>query len=327
MARTQHHFRVCPKTVIGDAAIFMHKLPGCDQGKGERQLNSRHVRPARNRRGWRAKVWLVAYLAALVLPAYDDARAEPAAKGAVAPTSVTLPPLDPALLGKPFDASWPKRLVVVTDSVLLGATPTLVKSLSDWQVTVVGRSALMMRDAVAALRQQPDAAAPVIVVGLGHNSVWEKDRRNFARWSATFDKSVEDLLALLRQRGAQKIVWLTLRECALDLLPKTGDSLAQYREWCWWFPYVNERLRAIKPQHPDMALADWTAVGHRPGVTYDSIHVNVQGAQLMTALIRVAIGIDAPPAVGPVNDGVQKTGEQASEQLIAGASSELRYTD
>jgi hypothetical protein len=290
-------------------------------------MNARDVRPARNRRGWRAKVWLVVCLAVPVLVAYDDARGEPIAKGVVAPTSVTLPPLDPALLGKPLDASWPKRLVVVTDSVLLGATPTLVKSLSDWQVTVVGRSALMTRDAVEALRQQPGAAAPVIVVGLGHNSVWEKDRKNFARWSATFDKSVEDMLALLRQRGAQKIVWLTLRELTPGLVPKTDDSLAQYREWCWWFPYVNERLRAIKQQYPDLALADWTTVARRPGVTYDSIHVNVQGAQLMTALIRVAIGIDAPPAAGPFNDGVQKTGERASEQLIAGTSSEVRYAD
>ena len=242
----------------------------------------------------------------LVLPAYPDARAEPGAKGADAPTSVTLPPLDPALLGQPPDASWPKRLVVITDSVLLGATPTLVKSLSDWRVTVVGRSALTIRDAVGALRQQPDATAPIIVVGLGHNSVWEKNRKNFASWSAAFDKSVEDLLALLGQRGAQKIVWLTLRECALELLPKTGDSLAQYREWCWWFPYANERLRAIKQQHRDMALADWTTVSRRPGVTYDSVHVNVQGAKLMTALIRVAIGIDPPPATGTFNDGVQR---------------------
>jgi hypothetical protein len=73
-----------------------------------------------------------------------------------------------------------------------------------------------------------------------------------------------------------------------------------------------------------MALADWTTVARRPRVTYDTIHVNVQGAQLMTALIRVAIGIDAPPAAGPFNDGVQKTGERASEQLIAGTTSELR---
>jgi hypothetical protein len=290
-------------------------------------MNARDVRPARNRREWHAKVWLVACLAVLVPPAYDDARGEPGVKGTVAPTPVTLPPLDPALLGKPFDASWPKRLVVVTDSVLLGATPTLVKSVSDWQVTVVGRSALMVRNAVEALRQEPGAAASIIVVGLGHNSAWEKNRKNFERWSATFDKSVEDMLALLRQRGAQKIVWLTLRELTPTLLPKTDDALAQYREWCWWFPYVNERLRAIKQQHPDMALADWTTVARRPGVTYDSIHVNVQGAQLMTALIRVAIGIDAPPAAGPFNDGVQKMGERALEQLIAGTSSEVRYAD
>jgi hypothetical protein len=237
---------------------------------------------------------------------------------------MTLPPLDPALLGKPLDASWPKQLVVVTDSVLLGATPTLVKSLSDWRVTVVGRSALMIPYAIEALRQQPGAVAPVIVVGLGHNSVWEKDRKNFERWSAQFDKSAEDLLALLRQRGARKIVWLTLREPTLDLLPKNDGSLVQYREWCWWFPYVNERLRAIKQKHPDMALADWTTVARRPGVTYDSIHVNVPGAQLMTALIRVVIGIDAPPAAGSLDDGMRTAGDQAAEQFVSATSLELR---
>jgi hypothetical protein len=288
-------------------------------------VNARDVRPARNRRGWYAKAWLAACLAVLVPPAAGGARGEPAAKGT--PASVTLPALDPALLGKPFDASWPKRLVVVTDSVLLGAAPTLVKSLSDWQVTVVGRSSLMTRDAVEAVRQQPAAAAPVVVVGLGHNSVWEKNRKSFAHWSALFDKQVADLLALLRQRGAQKIVWLTLRECTADLMPKTGDAMAQYREWCWWFPYVNERLRAIKPQHPDMALADWTTVARRPGITYDSIHVNPQGAQLMTALIRAAIGIDALPPASPSGDGVQKTGERASERLMSGTAPERRSAD
>ena len=279
-------------------------------------MNARDVSPARNWRGWRAKLRLVVGLAVLMM-ACDDARAEPREKGTVPDPGVTLPSLDPALLGRPFDASWPKRLIVATDSVLLGAAPTLVKSLSDWQVTVVGRSAMTMRGAVEALLQQPGATAPIMVVGLGHNSVWEKNRKNFARWSATFDKEAENLLAVLRQRGAQKIVWLTLRELTPELLPKTGDSLAQYREWSWWFPYANERLRAIKQRHPDMALADWTTAARRSGVTYDAIHVNVQGAQLMTALIRLAIGIDAPPAVGPIKHGVQKTEEPRLGASIA----------
>jgi hypothetical protein len=272
-------------------------------------LNAGHIAPARNRRGWRSKVWLVACLATLPLSAYDIAGAESGAKGPVAPASVTLPPLDPALLGMPLDPSWPKQLVVVTDSVLLDATPTLVKSLSDWRVTVVGRSAMMIPNAVQALRQQPGAAAPVTVVGLGHNSVWEKDRKNFARWSVQFDKSVGDMLALLRQRGTRKIVWLTLRELTPDLLPKSDVSSFVYREWAWWFPYANERLRAIKQQHPDMALADWTTVARRPGITYDGIHVNVRGAELMTTLLRAVIGIDALPAAGPASDGMRKGGD------------------
>src|SRR5262245_37388958 len=87
----------------------------------DRMLQS-HSSGAATQRRWRSKVWLVAGLAALALSAYEIARAEPAAKGAVAPASATLPPLDPALLGTPLDPSWPKQLVVVTDSVLLGAT-------------------------------------------------------------------------------------------------------------------------------------------------------------------------------------------------------------
>lgn len=279
-----------------------------------RNTVSRPARPRRShRRSWRSKVWLVACfaacLAALPLPASDIAGAQSGAKGAVAAASATLPPLDPALLGTPLNPSWPKQLIVVTDSVLLGATPTLVKNLSDWRVTVVGKSALMIPIAVQTLRQQPGAAAPVAVVGLGHNSVWEKDRKNFARWSAQFDKSVEDMLTLLRQRGTRKIVWLTLRELTPDLLPGSEVSPMVYREWAWWFPYANERLRAIKPQHPDMALADWTRVARRSGVTYDGIHVNVPGAELMTALLRVAIGIDAPPAAGAASDGMRTGGE------------------
>jgi hypothetical protein len=279
-------------------------------------------RPARHRRAWRSKVWLVACLAALPLSASGIAAAQSGAKGAVAAASATLPPLDPELLGTPFDPSWPKQLVVVTDSVLLGATPTLVKSLSDWRVTVVGKSAMMIPIAVQTLRQQPGTVAPVAVVGLGHNSVWEKDRKNFARWSAQFDKSVEDMLTLLKQRGTRKVVWLTLRELTPDLLPGSEVSPMVYREWAWWFPYANERIRAIKQQHPEMALADWTKVARRPGVTYDGIHVNVPGAELMTALIRVVIGIDTPPAAGPTREGLQKTG--ASERLRSGASPELR---
>jgi hypothetical protein len=277
----------------------------------EASLSAGHIGPARNRRGWRAKVWLVACLAALPLSPYDIARGESGTKGAVAAASATLPPLDPELLGVPLDPSWPKQLVVVTDSVLLGATPTLVKSLSDWRVSVVGKSSMMIPAAVEALRRQPGAAAPVVVVGLGHNSVWEKNRKNFERWSALFDKSVQDLLTLLRQRGTRKIVWLTLRELTPDLLPNSDVSSLEYREsawvhreWAWWFPYANERLRAIKQQNPDMALADWTTVARRPGVTDDGIHVNVPGAELMTALIRVVIGINAPPA-GPSSDGMR----------------------
>src|SRR5262249_14347385 len=163
-----------------------------------------------------------------------------------------------------------------------GATPTLVKSLSDWRGTGGGPSALMICFGMGGLGQPPRAGGPVMVVGVGPNSGGEEGRKEFEEGGGRFVKlgeesgavvrQAEDLLDLLRQRGAQKIVWLTLREPTLDLLPNNDGSLVQYREWCWWFPYVNERLQAIKQQHPEMALADWTTVARRPGITYDSIH-------------------------------------------------------
>ena len=38
-------------------------------------------------------------------------------------------------------------------------------------------------------------------------------------------------------------------------------------------------------------LADWAAISNRPGITYDSIHLNPDGARLMTNLVRTTLGI------------------------------------
>jgi lysophospholipase L1-like esterase len=209
--------------------------------------------------------------------------------------SLALPPLDPALAGPPLDPTWRKHLFVVLDSVLLGAKPNLIRSMPDWEVTVAGRPALMISKAVGELRERQGSYGPVAVVALGYNSLWEKDRKNFRRWADRFDKSVEDMLALLKQRGARKIVWVMLREPTPDLVPGGGVGLSQYHKYAWYFPYVNERLRAIKQRHPEMALADWASAGRRPGVTYDLIHLNSPGADLMVALVKAAIGIEARP--------------------------------
>jgi hypothetical protein len=231
----------------------------------------------------------------LMVAGAAEARNDSANQTAAAPVNapVAAPPLDPSLRGPPLDPAWPKHVYVITDSVMLGAKPTFIRSLPDWQVTYAGRPALMIRKALPEVRQQ-SSLGPVAVVALGYNSLWEKDRKNFKRWSDLFDTTVEEMLATLKERGARKIVWVMLRELTPDILSGSRASAMQYQKYAWYFPYANERLRAIKARHPEMALADWATAAHQTGLTYDAIHLNTRGAQLMTEVVKVAMGLDAP---------------------------------
>src|SRR5262249_30464577 len=103
-----------------------------------------------------------------------------------------------------------------------------------------------------------------------------------------------------------------LRELSPQLLPGNGTASMQYNKYSWYFPYVNERLRAIKARHPELALADWTSAARQPGLTYDAIHVNPKGAELMVRVVKVAIGIEGLPsgAFAPTEDEVNDADQQ-----------------
>ena len=209
-------------------------------------------------------------------------------------TASTLPPppLNPALAGVALDPSWPKQLFVISDSVMLGAKPALSSGMPGWQVNFMGRPALMIPKAIGEL---PGSVGSVAVVALGYNSLWYKDRKDFQRWSDYFDKGAEDMLAALKRRGAKKIVWVLLREITAELLPNNGTASMQYSKYSWYFPYVNERLRALKERHPELALADWATAARQPGITYDAIHLNPKGAELMVDVVRMAVGLEPRP--------------------------------
>jgi formylglycine-generating enzyme required for sulfatase activity len=222
-------------------------------------------------------------------------------------------PANPKLAGIPLDPRWPKQLYVLGDSVMLGAKPYLAKAFPDWQVTFAGRPALMVRKALEELPPAP--LGSVAVVALGYNSLWQKDRQNFQFWSDRFDKNIEDMLAALKQRGVHKIVWVLLREVTPELIPNNGAATAQYQKYSWYFPYVNERLRAAKERHPDLALANWTTAARVSGVTYDAIHLNPRGGDLMVNVVRVAVGLaPLPPKLAgpPPQNPAQKPPEQTA---------------
>ncbi|HEU0145473.1 MAG TPA: hypothetical protein VFR21_01185, partial [Bradyrhizobium sp.] len=226
------------------------------------------------------------------------------------PTAMEALQPHPALAGIALDPSWPKQLYVIGDSVMLGAKPYLTKAFPDWQVTFAGRPSLTVHKATQELPAQP--LGPVALVALGYNSNWQKDRQNFQIWADRFDRDVEDMLAALKQRGVHKVVWVLLRELTPGLMPKSGVAVSQPT---WSFPYVNERLRAAKLRHPDLALADWVTAARQPGITYDAIHLNPRGGELMVNVVRVAVGLDPlpPKTAGPAPAEQQaKPPEQAA---------------
>jgi hypothetical protein len=154
-----------------------------------------------------------------------------------------------------------------------------------------GRPALMIRIAEQELRQRARRVAPLVIVGLGYNSLWERHRRRHPYWAARFDGEAKRLLRTLHRLGAQQIVWVTLRQpVARTVPPQARGELDQYS---WYFPYVNGRLRYLDRHRDDLVLANWKVASDRPGVTYDSIHLNPAGAALMARTTWQAVSDEA----------------------------------
>ena len=236
-------------------------------------------------------------------------RASPKAGAAAAGSAFPPPPPDPALAGVKLDPAWPKQLYVLGNSVMLGVKRSLLAGLPDWQINFTARPALMIRKAIEELRQSQAPLGSVAVIALGYNSLWQKQRQNFQRWSNAFDKDVEDMLALLKSRGVRKVVWVLLRELTPELAqlaPQQRVSQRQFELYAWYFPYVNERLREIKKRHPELALADWATAARRTGVTYDAIHTTPAGSELYVDVVRIAIGVGARPPRSPDPAGAVK---------------------
>ena len=193
-------------------------------------------------------------------------------------------PIDPAALKN-------RTVTVLADSVLLGAKGSIIKELGEdgWNVDYRGRPALMLGKAAAELTAAGRPVGSVVVVGLGYNSLWEKERARFDRWAAKFDREADALVASLRSLGAEQIVWVLVREPTLDVLPRQG--VAGYHKYAWYFPYVNERLRALAEADPGITLIDWPAVANEPGITYDAIHLTPAGVRLMIDTLRSTTGL------------------------------------
>jgi len=208
---------------------------------------------------------------------------------AVAPNTAVTPPtravssLAPSV---PSATLKNRKVTVLADSVLLSAKQSIISDLdaAGWDVEYRGRPAIMVKQMDAELTAKSAPVGSTVIVGLGYNSLWEHDRANFTRWSNLFDGEAERLIATLTRLGAERVIWVTLREPSKEVIPPQG--MDQYKRYVWYFPYVNERIHALRDRHPNVGLADWAAVSNNQGLTYDAIHLNSAGAPVMIAAIR-----------------------------------------
>jgi len=188
------------------------------------------------------------------------------------------------------DVSPPSSLTVITDSVVLGAQRYFPDAFPGWEIDLLGHPALM-------LHQLEDTVLPPGVgvyrntlIAIGYNSLWQKDRENFDKWAAKFDREANAVLDLVRARGAINIVWVTLREASPEAII-TPQQIDQNNRFGFYMYYVNERLRLLADANPDVSLADWAAASTGPGNTYDLIHLNPTGARLMIDTITASFGL------------------------------------
>ena len=188
-----------------------------------------------------------------------------------------------------------KRVYVVTESVGLGAKAALPLAFpADWLVTVDGTPALFVEQLEsqhvrARMATTPSVFGDVAVVAGGHN---------YPYWDpARFDRSIDSMMAALREAGVKHIVWVTLREVKPEYI--SAGAWKQVQPYFWYFPTVNDHLERALQRHPDLTLVDWAAIADRPGITYDAIHLNATGAALYSSLIaETAMNVLSRPATG-----------------------------
>ncbi len=260
-----------------------------------RRLASRH-----GGRRWAGPVAL-ASVSGLVLVAVSNVGASPSGAATFEATSLsaasTAPTRSaPARAGRsrpPAPATTAgsataKLVTIIGDSVLLGAKSGFEAALEGdgWSVDYYARGALMIHQANDELPAPHLPIGDTVIIGLGHNSLWERNRVNYDLWADKFDSEAEELLATLERLGADRIIWITLREPTADVIPPLG--MAQYEAYVWYFPYVNERLHALAARHREVILADWAAVSNQAGLTYDAMHLTDSGIDLMIDVVRDA---------------------------------------
>lgn len=178
-----------------------------------------------------------------------------------------------------------RRVVVFTDSVGLGAKHAIPAAFPDgWSVHVDGQPARFVEQMESQyvrprLASNPEWFGDHVVIAAGYNApFWD--------W-ARFERSIDAMVETLTAAGVKHIHWVTLREVKPEYI--SAAAWRQVQPYYWYFPTVNAHLEAALARHSNLTLADWRAVADQPGLTYDAIHLNSQGAALYADVVRRSV--------------------------------------
>lgn len=175
-----------------------------------------------------------------------------------------------------------RRVYMVADSVGLGARTAMPTTFgAGWQVTLDGTPALFVEQMEQRHVRPRMAGSPWV---FGDHAV-VAGGYNYPYWDpARFDRSIDSIVAALREAGVRHIHWVTLRD--VDPQYISAAAWRQIQPYYWYFPTVNRHLEQALSRHRDLSLVDWAAIANRTGLTYDAIHLNTTGAAVYSALVR-----------------------------------------
>ncbi|WP_426573706.1 hypothetical protein [Aquihabitans sp. McL0605] len=169
-----------------------------------------------------------------------------------------------------FPPDRPTRVLIVGDSVMLGAAPQDTAHLPGRDVTVdamVNRSTHQAADVVA----QHGTDWDVVVVLIGHNDGGSP---------GVYQPAMRQILDEVK--GVPRVVFLTIHEAR----PYYAD--------------VNRFLATLPAQYPNLRIGDWNAIAnqHPDAMSSDGLHLNGQGADLMATLVADQVA-QAERELGP----------------------------
>ena len=184
-----------------------------------------------------------------------------------------------------------RRVYMITDSVGLGSENAMAAAFGPgWQFTLDGDAGeftetLESKYVRPRMSQTPWVFGDYAIVAAGYN---------YPYWDPTrFDRSIDTMVRTLLEAGVKHVFWVTLREVKPQYI--SPGAWRQIQPYYWYFPTVNDHLEQALARNPRLSLIDWAAVADQPGLTYDAIHLNTQGAALYSAISRQAV-IDATTA-------------------------------